>query len=53
MATIECKTYSSDAHILKRAYRGSAGYDPFAAETKVLKPWGRALIKIDLSIAIP
>ena len=53
MATIEYKTYSSNEHIPKSAYQGLAGYDIFAAETKVLKPWGRALIKLDLNIAIP
>ena len=53
MATIECKTYSSNAHIPKRGYQTSAGYDIFAAETKILKPWCRALIKLDLSMAIP
>ena len=36
--SIECKTYSSHAHIPKRAYPGSAGYDLWVAETKVLKP---------------
>ena len=41
MATIECKTYSSNAHIPKRGYQTSAGYDIFAAKTKILKPWGR------------
>ena len=30
-----------------------AGYDLFATETKVLKPRGRALIKLDVSMAIP
>ena len=44
---------SSNAHIPKRAYQGSGGYDRFAEETKLLKPWSRALIKLDLSIAIP
>ena len=53
MATVECKTFSSNAHIPKRAYQGSAGYNLFAGETKVLKPWGRALIKLDLTIAVP
>ena len=38
MATIECKTYSSNGHIHKRAYQASDCYDLFAAETKVLKP---------------
>ena len=53
MATNECKTYSSNAHIPKKAYWASTGYDLFAEETKVWKPWGRALIKLDLSMAIP
>ena len=53
MATVKCKTFSSNAHIPKRAYQGSAGCNLFAVETKVLKPWGRALIKVDLIIAIP
>ena len=53
MTTTECKTYSSNAHIPKRAYQGSAGYDNYATETKVVKPWGRTLIKLDLLIAIP
>ena len=53
MAAIECKTYFGNAHIPKRAYQGSAGYDHFAAETKVLKPCGRSLMKLDHSIAIP
>ena len=53
MATIESKIYSSNTHILKRAYQASAGYNLFAAETKVLKPWSRALIKLDLSLSIP
>ena len=53
MVKIECKTYFSNTYIPKRVYQASAGYDFFAAETKVLKPWGRALIKLDLSMAIP
>ena len=52
MATIECKTYSSNTHIPKRAYKGSGGYNVYAAETKILKPWGRTLIKLDLNIAL-
>ena len=53
MATIECKTYSSNAHIPETAYQGSAGYDLFAAGTKVLKPFIRALVRLDLLVAIP
>ena len=53
MGTIECKTCSGNTHIPKRAYQPSADYDLFAAETTVLKPWGRALIKLNLSMSIP
>ena len=51
--SIECKKYSSNAHIPKRAYPDSAGYDFQAAETKVLKSWNRELIRLDLLMAIP
>ena len=40
-------------HIPKRAYHGSAGYDLYTAETKVLKPWIRELTRFDLFMAIP
>ena len=53
MAAIEYKTYSSNAHISKRAYQGSAGCNLLAPETKVLKPWDRVFIKVDFIIAIP
>ena len=51
--SIECKTYSSNAHIPKRAYPGSARHDLWAAETKVLKLWSRELVRLDLFMAIP
>ena len=51
--SIEFKRYSVNAHVPKRAYPGSAGYDLFAAERKVLKPWSRELFRLDLLIAIP
>ena len=51
--SIEYKRHSRNAHIPKRAYAGSAGYNLCAAETKVLKPWSRELISLDLNIAIP
>ena len=53
MAAIECKTYSSNAHIPKKAYQGSTGCDLYVAETKVLKPWGKVFIKLNISIDIP
>ena len=51
--SIESKTYCINADIPKRAYPGSAGYGLLAAETKVLKPWSRELIRLDLLMAIP
>ena len=48
--SIECKTCSSNAHVPKRPYPGSAGYDLWRAETEVLKPWSRELIRLDLFI---
>ena len=51
--SIEYKRYSVNAHVPKGAYRGSAGYDLWAAEKEVLKPWSRELIRLDLFIAIP
>ena len=44
---------SSNAHVPKKVYPDSAGYDLWAANAKVLKPWSRELIRLDLSIAIP
>ena len=50
--SVDCKIYSSDAHIPKRAYPSSAGYDLLVTKTKVLKPWRRELIRLDLFMAI-
>ena len=36
-----------------RVYNGSAGYDLFANERKIIKPSGRALVRVDLNLAIP
>ena len=38
---------------LKRAYLGSAGYDLWAAEAKVLKPWSRELTRLYLFMVTP
>ena len=51
--SIEYKKYSRNAHVLNRANPGSAGYDPWATESKVLKPWSRELIRFDWFMAIP
>ena len=37
VATIECKTYSANTHIPKRAYQASAGYYLLAA--KLVNMW--------------
>ena len=51
--SIEYKRYSVNAHTPKTVYPGSAGYDLWAAERKVLKPWSRELIRLNFFIAIP
>ena len=53
MAKIECKTYSINTDIPRRVYQASAIYNLFVEATKVLKPLGRALIKLDFSMVIP
>ena len=40
-------------HIFLRSYQGSSGYILFAAETKVVKPWGWDFIRLDFLVAIP
>ena len=35
-----------------RVYNGSAGYDLFANERKILKPNGRALVRVDLNLIV-
>ena len=50
---VEFKSLSGCACVPKRAYKGSAGYDLYAAETKTIKPWGREVIALDLAMAIP
>ena len=49
----EFKSLSGCACVPKRPYKGSAGYDLYAAETKTTKPWGREVIALDLAMAIP
>ena len=34
-------------------YNGSAGYDLFASVQKIIRPSGRALVRVDLQFAIP
>ena len=47
------KRQSSDATLSLRAYPTSAGYDLQAAESKILKPRNKVLIKFGLSFPIP
>ena len=47
------KRCSRAAHVPKRAHNGSAGYDVWSAERKILKPWDRELIFVDLNMEIP
>ena len=53
------KCLSNAKHILvmhvflKRACLGSAGYDLWAAEAKVLKPWSRELTRLYLFMVTP
>ncbi|CAA9436391.1 MAG: Deoxyuridine 5'-triphosphate nucleotidohydrolase [uncultured Rubrobacteraceae bacterium] len=42
-----------EAKVPKRAYIGDAGYDLSAAESAVLTPGGRAVVRTGLSIAVP
>ena len=51
--SVEYKRLSSAAHVPKRAYNGSTGYDLCSAEKKNLKPWSNNFILVDLCMAIP
>ena len=53
LVCVPFKRQSSDARVPLRAYPTSAGYDLYAAESKILKPKQWALIKLQLSFAIP
>ena len=50
---LKFKKLSENATIPVRASAKAAGYDIFSAEDKVIAPRGKALIKTDLSLAIP
>lgn len=52
MTNLEIKLLSDNATKPKRAY-DSAGYDIYAAETKILEPQQKALIATDLAVNIP
>lgn len=50
---LKVKKLSENATLPVRATSNAAGYDLFSAEDKVIEPRGKALIKTDLSLAIP
>ena len=50
---IQIKKLSENAKIPTQATKGDAGYDLYAAEPVTLEPMQRALIKTDISVAIP
>lgn len=50
---LKVKKLSENAILPVRASSKAAGYDLFSAEDKVIEPLGKALIKTDISIAIP
>ena len=49
--SIEYERCSGRAHVPKRAYQASAGYDLLSAERKILKPWSKEIVKLVLNIA--
>lgn len=49
--SIEYERCSSRAHVPKRAYQASAGYDLLSAERKILKPWSKEIVKLVSNIA--
>lgn len=50
---LEIKLLSNNATLPKRADDLSAGYDIYAAESKILEPQEKALIATDLAVNIP
>ncbi|MBJ6291746.1 dUTP pyrophosphatase [Staphylococcus aureus] len=51
--TLQVKLLSKDARMPKRNHETDAGYDIFSAETVVLEPQEKALIKTDVAVSIP
>jgi dUTP pyrophosphatase len=50
---LQIKKLSENATIPKRGSDGAAGYDLYSAEQSVVPARGKALVKTDISIAIP
>lgn len=53
MKNLQIKLLSENATMPKRANATDAGYDIYAAETVILEPQEKAIIKTDLAINIP
>lgn len=53
MAKLQIKLLSNNATKPKRADDHSAGYDIYAAETKILEPQEKALVATDIAVNIP
>lgn len=51
--SLRVKLLSKTARLPQRGSSKAAGFDLFSAEDTVIKPHGKALIKTDLSLAIP
>ncbi len=51
--TLQVKLLSKDARMPERNHKTDAGYDIFSAETVVLEPQEKAVIKTDVAVSIP
>lgn len=53
MNNLKVKLLSSNAIMPVKGDEGAAGYDLYASESKLIKPWSRELVKTDVSFEIP
>ncbi|HFJ5006007.1 dUTP pyrophosphatase [Staphylococcus aureus] len=51
--TLQVKLLSENARMPERTHKTDAGYDIFSAETVVLEPQEKAVIKTDVAVSIP
>lgn len=51
--TLKVKLFSENATKPQRNYNTDAGYDIYAAETKILEPQEKAIIQTDVAVDIP
>ena len=52
-STIQFKKLSKNARTPLRATRNAAGFDLFCAESKIILPRNRAIVKTDIAIQLP